>query len=230
MIELCARSMSSAAPLCLFWSLCLLTPADLALAEPASRPAQAILIENEARQMFSNGDYDKAVPLLERGSAVFTEDLPLMTLLSMAYLYSSSRLDSVANLPKAKPLMEKVIDRGGAAVFVAGLAVNRSKEKVTGHSVMGGSHVTDVVMGELRILKDSVRFVPSRGSSKEVGPLSSQEIQECGINKKLGKDSNTFHLKTGKTEYNFRPLHFSSEEANLACTLISKYLNAKFSR
>ncbi len=175
--------------------------------------------------MFSNSDYDKSVPLLERATAEFSQDLPLLTLLSMAYLYSSSRLDSAANLAKAQPAMEGVIERGGAATFLVGLAVNRSKEKIRGKSVMGGSHVTDVVMGELKIGKDSISFMPSRGALESIGPLGGKDIKECGINRTFGRDSNTFHVTVGKSEYNFRPLHFSREEGNLACGLMNKYLN-----
>jgi hypothetical protein len=72
-------------------------------------------------------------------------------------------------------------------------------------------------------------FTPSHGDSEAVGPVSKDEIKECGLNRTYGKDSNTFHIKTTSNgDLDFRPLHFSKDEATVVCTLAAKYWGIKF--
>jgi hypothetical protein len=89
-------------------------PADCQTTDPVartvSRSASSETAESAARDLFINGDYDKAVPLLERAVAQDPKDLQLLNVLGMAYLYSSSRIDSRANFAHVQPTMEKVID------------------------------------------------------------------------------------------------------------------------
>jgi len=180
---------------------------------------QAEEAEKAARDLFSSGDYDKAVPILERATAEYPGDLRTLSLLGMAYLYSSSRLDMVANLPRAQDTMAKVVERGGEAVFFVG----KGDDPLKGLS----KFVVKAIQGELHVSKSSLTFSPNRGSTGAIGPLSGADVKECGLNKSYGKDSNTFHLKTAKDTINFRPLHFSKEESNLVCSLAAKYLGVK---
>ena len=172
-----------------------------------------------AKEHFGTGDYDKAVPVLERALASNPADLQDLSLLGMAYLYSSSRLDLASNLDKAQKTMDKVIADGGEAVFLVGKADDPKK----GLSI----HVVKVIQGELRFRKDSVSFVPIRSGSGAVGPFTGADIKECGLNRGYGKDSNSFHFKVQKETITFRPFHFSKDESELACSLAAKYLGVK---
>jgi hypothetical protein len=174
-------------------------------------------VERTTRELFGNGDYDKAVPALEKGVEENPDNVVLLNLLAMAYLYSSSRVDSMANYAKVQPTMEKVIERGGEVTFLVGKTEDKLKVKF----------VVKAVMGELHMGRESLSFVPSRGNSETVGPLSKSDLRECGLNKGYGKDSNTFHIKTSKGELDFRPLHFSKDEANLVCSVAAKYLGVR---
>jgi hypothetical protein len=193
--------------------------ASSSFSQDEPRSAQAIEAERSARELFSAEDYDKAVPILERATSVVPLDLKDLSLLGMAYLYSSSRLDLVANLPRAQATMDKVIEDGGEAVFLVG----RGDDPIKSMAI----HMVKVIQGELRIRKTSLQFVPTRTTAGLVGPLSGADIKECGLNRSYGKDSNAFHLKVLKDTVNFRPLHFSKDESNLVCTLAAKYLGTK---
>jgi hypothetical protein len=81
--------------------------------------------------------------------------------------------------------------------------------------------------GELRIRKEGFSFTPSRSSTGMAGPFSGSETRECGLNKSYGRDSNTFHIKTTKETINFRPFHFSQDEAQMVCSLLAKFLGTK---
>ena len=115
--------------------------------------------------------------------------------------------------------MEKAIEGGGEAVFLV------SRAKPQGKLTRGPTILT-ATPGELRINKESLSFVPSREGEK-AGPFGSDDLKECGLNPSYGKDSNTFHVKTGKDTLDFRPLHFSKDESNLACSIAEKYLGVK---
>ncbi len=199
--------------------------ADCQTADPVartvSRSASSENAESAARDLFINGDYDKAVPLLERAVAQDPKDLRLLNVLGMAYLYSSSRIDSRANFAHVQPTMEKVIEGGGTATFMVGRAMDGRLMKV--------KSVLKAVTGELAINKSTMTFTPSHGDSDAVGPVSKDEIKECGLNRTYGKDSNTFHIKTASNgDLDFRPLHFSKDEATVVCTLAAKYWGIKF--
>jgi hypothetical protein len=190
-----------------------------AAARTVARSANSESAESTARDLFVNGDYDKAVPMLERAAAEDPTDLRLLNVLGMAYLYSSSRIDSRANFTRVQPTMEKVIDGGGTATFLAARAMDRLKTK----------YIVKAISGELALTKGSLKFTPTHGDGETVGPLSKDEIKECGLNHSYGKDSNAFHIKTtSQGELQFRPLHFSKEEATVVCTLAAKYWAVKF--
>ncbi len=186
-----------------------------------SRSPGSLDAERTARDRFNAGEYDRAVPVLERAVQAEPGDLKLASLLGMAYLYSSSNTDLAGNLTKAREVLDKVLSAGGEVVFLAG----KGDDPLKSMSV----HMVKVIQGELRLRKDSVTFVPSRSSTGGFGPLAASEVKECAANKGYGQDSNAFHLKLQKETVNLRPLHFSREEANLACSLIGKYLGAKTS-
>src|SRR4051794_30009875 len=76
------------------------------------KPADAAL-ENEVRLLFATGVWDRAVALLEKTPTAKT-DPAQRELLAMAFLYSASRVDSFANLDKAKALMKEIVNQGGA--------------------------------------------------------------------------------------------------------------------
>jgi len=197
---------------------------DAQASDPAgrtvARSSNSESAESAARDLFINGDYEKAVPILERASADDPRDLRLQNVLGMAYLYSSSRIDSRANFARVQPTMEKVIDGGGSATFIVGRALDRLKV----------TSVMKTVTGELAISKESLTFTPTHGSGETVGPLAKDELKECGLNRGYGKDSNTFHIKTtSHGELDFRPLHFSKDEASVVCKLAAKYWGIKFS-
>lgn len=189
-------------------------------AQELSRSGKSRDTEKAARELFSIGDYDKAVPLLEVASTEEPNDPVLLSLLGSAYLYSSSRIDSASNFVRAQPTMENAIDHGGEALFFVGLASDRFKEQ----------YVTKAISGELKVGKASLSFTPLRGGSEGTGDIAKGDIKECGLNRKYGKDSNTFHVRTTRTELDFRPLHFSKDEADLVCALVAKYLGARLGK
>ncbi len=191
---------------------------DDAAARTVSRSSNSISAEETARDYFTNGDYDKAVPLLEKATNDDPHDLRLLNVLGMAYLYSSSRIDSSSNFDHVQPIMQKVIDGGGTATFIVGRAQDKLKMK----------SVLKAVTGELALTKDTMTFTPTHGTGETLGPWSKDELKECGLNRGYGKDSNTFHIKVGHSEIDFRPLHFSKNEAIVVCTLAAKYLGLKF--
>ncbi len=195
----------------------LATPLTYSQEDP--RQPKALEAEKSSKEFFASGDYDKAIPILERATAESPVDLKNLSLLGMAYLYSSSRVDLSSNLTRAQATMDSVVEQGGEAVFLVG----RGDDPLKSMAV----HMVNVIQGELRIRKNSLRFVPSRTTNGVVGPLSGADVKECGLNRSYGKDSNAFHLKVLKDTVNFRPLHFSKDESNLVCSLAAKYLGTK---
>jgi tetratricopeptide (TPR) repeat protein len=182
-------------------------------------PVAAAAVEPRARELFELGDYDKAVPILERAHETEPANLRLFSLLGMAYLYSASHVDLYANVEKARRTMEDVVTAGGDAVFRVGRANDPLKSQI--------KFVLKAIQGELRISRDALAFTPDRGSGDGAVTIAKGDIRECGPNKGYGKDSNTFHFKTVKDTINFRPLHFSKEEARLACDLAAQFLGVK---
>jgi hypothetical protein len=199
--------------------LILLVLSLAAFAQTSNRPPEAIEAESMAREFFKTGDYAQAIPLLEKTTADHPEDLQNLSLLGMAYLYSSSRLDLTDNVKKAMEVNTKVVELGGEAVFLVG----RGDDSIKSMS----PHVIKAIQGELKINKSSFLFTPSRSSNGAAGPFSANEVKECGLNKSYGRDSNTFHIKTTKETINFRPLHFSKDEAQMVCSLLTAFLGAK---
>jgi hypothetical protein len=190
-----------------------------ALAQTSNRPPEAVEAENTAREFFKTGDYAQAIPLLEKATTDYPSDLQNLSLLGMAYLYSSSRLDLTANVKKALEINTKVVESGGEAVFLVG----RGEDSIKSLS----PHVIKAIQGELKVSKGSFLFAPSRSSNGAAGPFSASEVKECGLNKSYGRDSNTFHIKTTKETINFRPLHFSQDEAQMVCSLLAQFLGTK---
>lgn len=188
-------------------------------AQEISRPPRAAQAERDARELFGAGEYDKAIPLLKAATTEFPDDLVDLGLLGMAYLYSSSRMDMTANLARAQETLDKVMERDGEAVFLVGRGDDPLKSQV--------KYVVKAIQGELHLSRETLSFIPNRSQAGTLGPIPKSEIKECGLNRSYGKDSNTFHIKTAKDTYNFRPLHFSQEEANLVCSLAAKYLGVK---
>lgn len=199
------------------WVLFLLSLA--AIPQSSDRPREAVDAERAARESFNSGDYAQAIPMLEKAIADYPSDLQDLSLLGMAYLYSSSRLDLTANVKKALETNMKVVELGGEAVFLVG----RGDDHLKGMS----PHVVKAIQGQLKIRKESIQFTPSRSSNGAAGPLSASEVKECGLNKSYGRDSNTFHIKTAKETINFRPLHFSEDESRMVCSLLEKFLGVK---
>ena len=189
------------------------------LAQGSERPREAADAERAARELFQSGDYARAIPVLEKAVAACPSDLPDLSMLGMAYLYSSSRMDLTANAKKALETNTNVVELGGEAVFL----VARGNDPMKNMS----PHVVKAIQGELRIRKDSFWFTPSRSSSGAAGPFSGSDVRECGLNKSYGRDSNTFHIKTGKETIDFRPLHFSRDESLMVCSLLAKFLGAR---
>lgn len=190
-----------------------------AVSQSSDRPREAADAERAAREFFNAGDYARAIPLLEKATADYPSDLQDLSLLAMAYLYSSSRLDMTGNVKKALETNTKVMELGGEAAFLVGRGDDPLKSM--------SPHVVKAIYGELKITKESIRFTPSWRSNGTVGPLSRTEIKECGLNKSYGRDSNTFHIKTSNETINFRPLHFSQDESQMVCSLLAKFLGVK---
>jgi hypothetical protein len=185
----------------------------------ADRPRGAVDAERVAREFFDSGDYARAIPLLEKVTADYPSDLQDLSLLGMAYLYSSSRLDMTGNVKKAFETNVKVVELGGEAVFIVG----RGDDPLKGIS----PHIVKVIHGELKISKGTIQFTPSRSATGATGPLGGTEIKECGLNKSYGRDSNAFHIKTSKETINFRPWHFSQDESQMVCLLLAKFMSVK---
>jgi hypothetical protein len=176
--------------------------------------------EKDVRELFELDRYDKAVPILERATAEHAGDVKLFSLLGVAYLYSANRGDPVNSLNRARAAMEKAIESGGEAV----LLVSRAKPQT---KLTRGDSILVATPGELRITKGWLSFVPGRGDSGSTGQLSQADLKECGPNHSYGRDSHSFHIKASKETIDLRPLHFSKDEADLACALAEKYLNLK---
>jgi hypothetical protein len=177
-------------------------------------------IEKDAKELFELDRYDKAVPILERATAEHAGDVKLLSLLGVAYLYSANRGDPVNSVTRARANMEKAIENGGEAV----LLVSRAKPQT---KLTRGDSILSATPGELRISKGWISFVPGRGDTGATGHLSPEDLKECGPNHSYGKDSNSFHIKSSKENIDLRPLHFSKDEAQLACALAEKFLNLK---
>lgn len=177
-------------------------------------------IEKDVKELFELDRYDKAVPILEKATAEQPDNPKLLSLLGVAYLYSGNRGDSVKNSVRARTTMERAIEKGGEAILLVSRAKPQGK-LVRGNSILSASP------GELRITKQSLRFVPSRDDTAVLGPLSQADLKECGPNHSYGRDSNSFHIKTSKETIDLRPLHFSKDEAELACALAEKFLDIK---
>jgi tetratricopeptide (TPR) repeat protein len=201
----------------LLWILFLLSLA--AFPQSSDRPREAADAERNARELFQSGDYAHAIPILEKATADYPSDLKNLSLLGMAYLYSSSRMDLTANVQKALEANTKVVELGGEAVFLVGRGDDPMKSM--------SPHVVKTIQGELKVRKESFSFTPSRTSTGAAGPFSGGEVRECGLNKSYGRDSNTFHIKTTKETINFRPLHFSQDESEMVCSLLAKFLGTK---
>lgn len=169
-------------------------------------------LPSEVRALLANGAWTQAVDTLEKDPKSKT-DPELRELLGMAYLYSASNLDSIANLDKARTLMKQIVDSGGKARFLVSIGRDKKKE----------ANLLDATPGELVVTSTYVEFQPQTGASQPPVRWEKKDIVECGPNQKYGKTSNSFHLTMGqrdKTEQNFRPWHFSAEEGRLVCSLI----------
>ncbi len=177
-------------------------------------------IEKDVKELFELDRYDKAVPILERATAEHADDVKLLSLLGVAYLYSANRGDPVNSVARARATMEKAIEKGGEAVML----VSRAKPQT---KLTRGESILAATPGELRVTKSWISFVPGRGDAGATGQLSQADLKECGPNRSYGRDSNSFHLKTSKETIDLRPLHFSKDEAQLACALAEKFLNLK---
>lgn len=189
------------------------------VSQNSGRPREAVDAESAAREFFKSGDYAQAIPLLEKATADYPSDLQVLSLLGMAYLYSSSRMDLTANVKRALETNTKVVELGGEAVFLVGRGDDPMKSM--------SPHVVKAIQGELKVRRDSFWFTPIHSSTGAAGPFSVSEVRECGLNKSYGRDSNTFHIKTTKETINFRPLHFSQDESQMVCSLLAKFLGAK---
>jgi len=192
--------------------------ATLCSQQPA--PSSTAEIVLDVRELFSLDNYVKAVKVLEGATAAHPDDLTLLSLLGTAYLYSATRGDTYKNVGKARETMEKVIDLGGEAVLLVSRAKPQSR-------LNRGNSILLTTPGELRISKDSLSFVPTRSDAEPTGQVPKAELKECGPNHSYGKDSNSFHIKTSSQTLDLRPLHFSKDEAELACALSAKYLELK---
>src|SRR5947208_9819314 len=153
----------------LLWILFL---ALAALPQSSNRPREAVDAESTAREFFDSGDYARAIPLLEKATAAYPSDLQDLSLLGMAYLYSSSRLDMTGNVKKALETNTKVLELGGEAVFLVGRGDDPLKSM--------SPHLVKAISGELKISKEGIRFIPNRRSTGAAGPLSRSEVKECG--------------------------------------------------
>src|SRR5262249_13865395 len=141
-----------------------------ALSQGSNRPRETVDAESAARELFDAGDYGRAIPLLEKVTANYPSDLQDLSLLGMAYLYSSSRLDMTGNVKKALETNTKVMELGGEAVFLVG----RGDDPLKGMS----PHLVKAISGELKISKEGIRFTPTRNSKGAAGPFPGSEIKE----------------------------------------------------
>ena len=175
-------------------------------------PAAADLAE-EMQILFANGAWKRAIATLEKTPNV-QSDPALKELLGTVYLYSASDIDSTGNLDKARKLMKESVDSGQKARFLVSLGKDKRKE----------ANLLDAVPGELVVTSAYVEFQPKAGSAQSAQRWEKKDITECALNQKYGKTSNSFHLTVTvgreKPEQNFRPWHFSADEANLVCSLI----------
>jgi hypothetical protein len=166
-------------------------------------------IASEVRALFAVGAWDQAVNILEQAPNALT-DPSTRELLAMAYLYTSSRLDSTENLGKAATLTRQIIESGGKAHFFVSEGRDKNKD----------NHLVEAIPGELTVTGSYVEFQAQDGSASQTQRWDKKDITECAPNPKYGKSSNSFHLIVGRNELDFRPLHFSAEESNLICSLI----------
>ena len=176
-------------------------------------PITAADLSGEIQTLFANGAWKRAISTLEKAPDG-QNDPTLKELLAMAYLYSASDIDTASNLGKARTLMKQSVDSGGRARFLVSLGKDKKKE----------AHLLDAVPGELVVTSGYVEFQAQAGSAQAPQRWEKKDISECAMNSKYGKTSNSFHLTVGrdrdKAEQNFRPWHFSADEANLVCSLV----------
>lgn len=167
----------------------------------------------DVRAMFASGEWRRALVTLEAVPNV-QSDAALRELLAMAYLYNASDLDSLGYMDKARTLMKQIVDQGGKARFFVSLGRDKKRE----------ANLLDSTPGELVITSGYVEFEAQNGKASKPQRWEKKDITECAMNTRYGKSSNSFHLIVGpdrdRSEQNFRPWHFSTNESNLICSLI----------
>jgi hypothetical protein len=174
--------------------------------------AAADVVPDDVERLFQRGDWDRALLKLQlvpdrHGDPAIRE------LLAMAYLYTSSRLDSAENAMKAKELASQLVNEGKRARFYVSKARNIKPNQI---------HLVEATPGELIITKAGVEFMPQKGLTTAPQTWKSQEISECEPNTAFGQETGSFHLTAGGNSVHFRPLHFSATEAELICQLVPK--------
>jgi hypothetical protein len=172
-------------------------------------------LKAQIEPLFANGDWERALLILQQVPEQKMEPA-YKELLAMAYLYTSSRLDAAENYDKAKALYSELANAGGNVRFY----VSRSHES---HKPDVDLHLVHAIPGQLIVSKTSVQFVPQEGMGTTTETWNTQDIAGCKPNDGFGSDSGSFHISTaGNKDVHLRPLHLSTEEADLICQLVPK--------
>ena len=132
----------------------------------------------------------------------------------MAYLYTSSRLDSAQNAVLAKELATQLVNEDKRARFYVSKARNAKANQI---------HLVEAIPGELIVTRGGVEFIPQPGLTTKPESWKSPAIAGCTRSASFGSDSATFQLTlAGGNSVHFRPLHFSATESDLICQLVPK--------
>ncbi len=172
-------------------------------AEMPEQQSSANAIKMAARMIFQ-GQYNEAIGKLEQVLETAPQQPEAMTYLTTAQFYLER------DFLKAQKRFEEAYRAGGGASFL----VNHSHEIAK----LGTGELADYCRGWLHLRKDSVSFEPDSGDHGfRFAPAEITELKQNRLSPRL------FHIRRGKSNFNFRPRTGLEEEVLLIVVLYKKF-------
>lgn len=178
-------------------------------AAPASVPttnAKAPVLSYEelidqATTSLDRNDMNTAVDLLQKAVKLDPNKPMAYAFLGWASLYGAG------NPGAAEPFMREAIERGGAAIFRA----------LHDHD----GFFKDTCTGSLFITKTDMTFKADDGA--HTFDAADANIKEVKLNRLVGVEFGSFHIKVGEKNYNFAPATKRRVESSMVINLVSSF-------
>lgn len=181
------------------------------VALPAFSQSKARVLEllEKGVALLEDGQYNKAVNLLEEAWEGDPTDPAIAENLAIGYLYADKEVG------KAGPLVEKAIALGGRASFL----MDHLHEKLQ----ILASDTADYCRGRLSIMPGRMVFVAA--NPRHSFELDADNVREVKANKLYGAGRGTYNVRTrDKRKFDLRPRSGTPAERQLILELTGKHL------